>query len=170
VSLADGTSLKNAMPGATVALTQVANRFAGTDSEGRALLYAPAVLATGSTFSHFDISHTPNALMEPSISQDLDGNVRLDLTPALYQDLGWNVNTGTAKTRDGRCDTGVPVFDADVVGLVGGANLQAADALCRVSVKSKTGVSACLAPFVDRLRTLGAIPASAEAAVRKCSL
>lgn len=170
VSQADGDVLKGGIPGATVALAEVEGSYAGTDAEGRALLYAPAVLATGSTFSHFDISHSPNALMEPSINQDLDGNVRLDLTPALYQDLGWSVNTGTAMTRSGKCDTGVPVFDADVVGMIGGANLQAADALCRSTVKSKTGVAACLAPFISSLRAMGAIPASAEASLRKCSL
>src|SRR5690606_1806487 len=169
VSQADGVTLK-AAAGSTVALEEVEGSYAGTDDQGRAKLYSPAVLATGSTFSHFDISHSPNALMEPSINQDLDGNLRLDLTPALFEDLGWTVNEGMAKTRGGRCDTGVPVFDADVVGLIGGANLQAADSLCRSSVKSKVGVSACLAPFIATLRSVDAIPASAEASLRRCSL
>ena len=170
VSQADGATLKAGIPGATVALAEVAGSFAGTDDEGRALMYAPATLAQGSTFSHFDISHSPNALMEPSINQDLDGNLRLDLTPALYQDLGWTVNAGNARTRGGRCDTGVPVFDADVPGLIGGANLQAADAMCRSSVKSRTGNSTCMAPFIAAARAAGTIPASAEASLRKCSL
>lgn len=170
VSQADGATLKAGIPGATLALEEDANAFAGTDNEGRALLYAPAVLAQGSSFSHFDVSHSPNAIMEPSINQDLDANLRLDLTPALFQDLGWVLNDGTAKTRGKRCDTGVPVFDAEVPGLIGGANLQAADALCRSTVKSKVGVSACLAPFIAAARAVGAIPASAEASLRRCSL
>src|SRR5690606_32678833 len=53
VSLADGDALKAGIPGANVALQQVAGSYAGTDSNGRALLYSPAALATGSSFSHF---------------------------------------------------------------------------------------------------------------------
>lgn len=170
VSQADGNALKAALPGATVAMEEVEGSFAGTDDQGRALLYSPATLAQGSSFSHFDVSHSPNALMEPSINQDLDGTLRLDLTPALYQDLGWQVNTGTAKTRGGRCDTRVPVLDADVPGLMGGANLQAADAMCRSSVRNKARTSACLAPFIAAARAAGTIPASAEGSVLRCSL
>ncbi|MEN1972760.1 PA domain-containing protein [Luteimonas sp. MJ204] len=170
VSLADGTLLKGGIPGATLALEEDESAFAGTDDSGRALMYAPAVLAQGSTFSHFDVSHSPNALMEPSINQDLDGSLRVDLSPALYSDLGWGLNDSTAKTRGGRCDTGVPVLDADVPGLIGGAKLQAADALCRSTVKAKTGVAACLAPFIASLRAVDAIPASAESTLRRCSL
>src|SRR5690606_36079406 len=129
VSQADGATLKAGIPGVTLALSQVDGSFAGTDEAGRVLLYSPATLAQGSTFSHFDTSLTPNALMEPSINQDLDSNFRLDLTPALYQDLGWTVNAGGATTNGGTCNTGVPVLEG--VGLIGGANLQAADALCR---------------------------------------
>ncbi|WP_233348209.1 MULTISPECIES: PA domain-containing protein [unclassified Luteimonas] len=170
VSQADGVTIKAGIPGVNVTLAQVPGRFAGSDIAGRARLYSPTVLAQGSTFSHFDISHVPNALMEPSINQDLDGNLRLDLTPALYADMGWTLNDGNATTHGGRCDTGVPVFDAEVVGMVGGANLQAAEAMCRSTVKAKAGVAACLAPFVAKLRSVGAIPASAEASLRKCSL
>lgn len=169
VSQADGAILK-AAAGSTVALAEIEGSYAGTDDQGRALMYSPATLAQGSTFSHFDVSHSPNALMEPSINQDLDGNLRLDLTPALYQDLGWTLNEGTARTRNGRCDTGVPVFDADVVGLVGGANLQAADSMCRSTVKSRLGVQTCLAPFISTLRSIDAIPASAETSLFKCTL
>ncbi len=168
VSQADGATLKAGIPGATVALAEVAGSFAGTDDEGRALMYAPATLAQGSTFSHFDISHSPNALMEPSINQDLDGNLRLDLTPALYEDLGWVVNSGNATTNGGTCNTGVPVTEG--VGLIGGANLQAADALCRNAHGSGTSAyRSCIAPFVTRLRDLGFVPKSKASAVTLCT-
>ncbi|MBB1473411.1 serine protease [Luteimonas sp. MC1782] len=170
VALSAGNAIKAVLPNANAALQAVPGSFAGSDTQGRARLYSPAVLATGSTFSHFDVSHAPNALMEPSINQDLDGNLRLDLTPALYSDMGWTLNQGNAATRNGRCDTGVPVFDADVIGLVGGANLQAAAAMCSSTIKNKAGLASCLAPFVAKLRSVGAIPASAEASLRKCSL
>ena len=167
VSQADGATLK-AAAGSTVSLQEIEGTYAGTDGQGRAKLYSPATLATGSTFSHFDISHSPNALMEPSINQDLDGNLRLDLTPALYEDLGWTVNSGNATTRGGTCDTGVPVLEAP--GLIGGANLQAADALCRDAHGGGTAAyRSCVAPFVDHLRELGFVPRSRATAVTLCT-
>ena len=167
VSQADGVTLK-AAAGSTVALEEVEGSYAGTDDQGRARLYSPATLATGSTFSHFDISHTPNALMEPSINQDLDGNLRLDLTPALYEDLGWELNDGTATTNGGTCNTGVPVLEAP--GLIGGANLQAADALCRDTHGSgNAAYRSCVAPFVNQLRELGFIPKTRASAVTLCT-
>src|SRR5690606_11840691 len=54
VSQADGATLKAGIPGVTLALSQVDGSFAGTDDAGRVLLYSPATLAQGSTFSHFD--------------------------------------------------------------------------------------------------------------------
>lgn len=167
VSQADGAILKAAV-GSTIALEEVEGSFAGTDAQGRPLLYSPATLATGSTFSHFDVSHSPNALMEPSINQDLDGNLRLDLTTALYQDLGWTVNSGTATTNGGTCNTGIPVVEG--AGLIGGANLQAADALCRDAHGSGTaGYRSCVAPFVNQLRELGFVPKSKASAVTLCT-
>lgn len=168
VSLADGNTLKAGIPGATVALQQVNGQYAGTDASARALLYSPTVLAQGSSFSHFDISHSPNALMEPSINQDLDSNLRLDMTPALYQDLGWELNPGNATTNGGACNTGVPAVESP--GLIGGANLQAADALCRDTHGGGTaGYRACIAPFVNRLRDLGFVPKSRASAVTLCT-
>jgi hypothetical protein len=168
VSQADGNALKAGIPGASVALQQIAGAYAGTDSSGRALVYAPAVLATGSSFSHFDVSHSPNALMEPSINQDLDGNLRLDLTPALYEDLGWVLNAGNGTTNGGTCNTGVPAVE--MPGLIGGANLQAADALCRdVHGSGNAAYRSCIAPFVSKLRDLGFVPKSKASAVTLCT-
>lgn len=168
VSQADGAALKAGIPGATLALVEVPNAFAGTDDSGRALLYSPATLATGSSFSHFDTSHSPNALMEPAINQDLDGTVRLDLTPALYQDLGWMVNEGNATTNGGSCDTGIPALQEP--GLIGGAKLQAADAMCRDTYGSGTaGYRGCIAPFVTQLRELGFVPKSKASALTLCT-
>ena len=54
-------------------------------------LYAPAVVAPGSSGSHWDVSATPNLLMEPFINSDLRAIDTLDLTPALMQDIGWTL-------------------------------------------------------------------------------
>ena len=61
---------------------------AGADEEGRVLLYTPKPVQPGSTHSHFDISASPNLLMEPSISSDLE-IFDVDLTPFALWDMGW---------------------------------------------------------------------------------
>src|SRR5262249_38679140 len=43
--------------------------------------------ASGSSVSHWDVSLTPNALMEPAINNDLHDNP--DLTPFHFRDIGW---------------------------------------------------------------------------------
>lgn len=65
------------------------DNLAGADENGLVQLYAPNPVQPGSSKSHFDTSATPNLLMEPSITSDLDSVIDLDLTPALFQDLGW---------------------------------------------------------------------------------
>jgi hypothetical protein len=37
------------------------------------------------------VSLTPNALMEPFINDDLNAADTVDLTPALFKDVGWTL-------------------------------------------------------------------------------
>lgn len=66
-------------------------RKAGADTLGRPLLYTPNPLVFGSSVSHWDVSASPNLLMEPNISADLTISLvpPLDLTVPLLKDLGW---------------------------------------------------------------------------------
>lgn len=57
--------------------------------QGFVRLYAPTVVALGSSISHWDVSANPNLLMEPFITNTLRAADTLDLTPALFEDLGW---------------------------------------------------------------------------------
>ena len=107
--------------------------------------------------------------MEPSINADLDGNLRVDLTPALFTDDGWMLNAGNAQTRNGRCDTGVPVIEQP--GVIVGANLQAADNLCRATVgNSKFAYKGCIDAVRPASARLDLIPPSAEPAFKLCTL
>ncbi len=65
------------------------DRLAGANDDGLVLLYAPNPVQPGSSKSHFDTSASPNLLMEPSITSTLDAANDLDLTPALFDDIGW---------------------------------------------------------------------------------
>lgn len=87
--LAGNEIKKRIIPGVRGNLQAKPGQFAGTDTSGRPFLYAPNPVAGGSSFSHFDTLLTPNALMEPFINDDLNAAVDLDLTPALFKDLGW---------------------------------------------------------------------------------
>lgn len=98
VTLADGTRLKSALQtrsrtasGVIGALSRSATRFAGTDNQGRALLYTPATFSPGSSVSHYTTDATRNQLMEPAISADLSHSptLPLDLTFELLKDIGW---------------------------------------------------------------------------------
>ena len=92
ITQAAGNVIKKSLPlGAQGGLVAKPGQFSGTDSSGRVRLYAPNPVAGGSSFSHFDTSLTPNALMEPFINDSLNSAVELDLTPALFEDLGWTL-------------------------------------------------------------------------------
>jgi hypothetical protein len=85
----DGNAIKTALGTGPVNLTLGIDPvlMAGADNAGRPLMYTPATYASGSTVSHWDVSLTPNALMEPNINQDLHSSV--DLTRNLLWDIGW---------------------------------------------------------------------------------
>ena len=89
MSQADGNTLKTAMVGGPVNVTLRLSptQRAGTQPSGRVRMYAPNPFQGGSSVSHFDVSATPNLLMEPAINPDLTSSV--DLTEALFRDIGW---------------------------------------------------------------------------------
>lgn len=64
---------------------------AGADASGRARLYAPSLVAPGSSVSHFDTVAFKNLLMEPAINGDLTHKLKApdDLTLELLRDVGW---------------------------------------------------------------------------------
>lgn len=150
VSQADGSALKAASPGASVAFFTDPSRLAGT-SQGYVRLYAPAVVALGSSISHFDTVARPNLLMEPFINADLRASHSLDLSAALMQDIGWTIET----FRYGNCDSGVPSVVAD------GTMLQA----CTIGVKNRGQVLDCTRKLTAGLVAKGLLnPVQAQAA------
>jgi hypothetical protein len=64
---------------------------AGADALGRARVYAPFPVASGSSISHYDTVASRNLLMEPAINSDLTHNLKApsDLTYELMRDIGW---------------------------------------------------------------------------------
>ena len=103
ISTADGRAIKAALPNVGVEMFVDPTRLAGT-AEGYVRLYAPTVVAPGSSISHYDTVASPNLLMEPFITTDLRSARNLDLPPSLMQDIGWQIET----LKIGHCNTGVP--------------------------------------------------------------
>lgn len=98
VTQTDGARLKEALQrrsrtrsGVVASLGLNTTRLAGTDAQGRILLYTPSIYSPGSTVSHYTTEAKPNQLMEPSINDDLTHEVTppRDLTYPLLQDIGW---------------------------------------------------------------------------------
>lgn len=97
ISQADGNLLKaNLGSGVQATLRLHPTQRAGTHPNGRVRMYSPNPLQSGSSVSHFDVTTTPNLLMEPAINADLTSSI--DLTRELFEDIGWFPST-----------TGVPV-------------------------------------------------------------
>jgi hypothetical protein len=89
ISQADATTLKSYIAGGVnVTVKKHPTALAGVDASNRPLMYTPTTFASGSSVSHWDVTLTPNALMEPFINTDLHTSV--DLTLPLLQDIGWN--------------------------------------------------------------------------------
>lgn len=89
ITQADGNAIKAQLLNGPVNVTMNLDPVlqAGADVAGRPQMYTPATFASGSSVSHFDVTLTPNALMEPAINVDLhDGT---DLTLPLLWDIGW---------------------------------------------------------------------------------
>jgi hypothetical protein len=150
VSQADGIKLKANAAGLTLGLAFGTN-LAGTDAAGNVQIYAPTVLAQGSSFSHYDTRLAPNALMEFAISADLAGQLELDLTPALFKDEGWQLNEGTQNLL--ACDTGVPTWIPG--GIVIGANVLA-------NAKTIAGAAPTVGDYRSGIHTYAANLANAQ--------
>ncbi len=91
ITLADGNAIKADLPGVSIDLSFDPTRFAGANADGLVRLFAPSPVQPGSSFSHWDTSAAPNLLMEPSITDTLTSAVNVDLTVALYADIGWGI-------------------------------------------------------------------------------
>jgi hypothetical protein len=111
ITLADGNSIKTqlgmaqtVMATMTVDNTSLSGTYPGT---GRVLVYTPNPLEEGSSVSHWDVSATPNLLMEPAINSDLHDSV--DLTRYAFEDIGWFIPRATASPS-------IPVARTELMG------------------------------------------------------
>jgi hypothetical protein len=163
VSQVDGNKLKANLAGLTGAVG-TGTGLAGTDTQGNVQLYAPTVLAQGSSFSHYDTRLTPNAIMEYAISQDLVGQIDVDLTPALFQDIGWGLNRTSQKLLT--CDTGIPTLVPG--GVIIGANVIANAQILAGAAASVGDYRTAVHAYAGQLATDGLITAGQATSLNAC--
>ena len=179
----DGNMLKANLAGLNATLLLDMTVRAGADpAGGRALLYTPNPVASGSTISHWDTSAFPNQLMEPNINRDLTHNVSppSDLTLPLMRDIGWfpdadldgvaddidceaNSNFAPTVVIDG-CDSGVPntFFSSGctISDLIGHAAANA---------KNHGDFVSAVAHLLNDLRKSGVITGAQKGAIQSCA-
>jgi hypothetical protein len=158
ISAADGAAIKAALPGVNVEYFSDASRLAGT-AGGFVRLYAPTVVAPGSSISHYDVVASPNLLMEPAITTDLRSARNLDLTPALMQDVGWKIET----LKIGACDTGVPSV------LANGELLHASVDSCKASSGNQGQFVSCMNKVTNDAKARGWITGAQHAGITSCT-
>ena len=165
VSQADGTAIRSNLPGVTVNGVQPdAVLLAGADAGGRVRLYAPITVAPGSTFSHFDTAVTPNAVMEPFITDTLNAQIDLDMTPFQMQDIGWQLTQGSARFRG--CRIGIEAVDD--TGIILGAHAVSQIELCYDSNRSLADAKACVIRQANALRNAGLINLTQAGSMMRC--
>lgn len=156
---ADGESLKTGLP----ALAEICNdpiRTLGSDEQGRPRLYAPPAFAGGSSLSHWDVTSTPNALMEPFNSADLQASRNVDLAPWLFNDIGWRLENLVI----GSCDTGHPSVSR------GGDLLKVAIDECLAGAHDRWSFRSCVNQLANDLKFHKLISAAQASAIKACAV
>ena len=157
VTQAAGASFKANLP-LTVTYVVDATKWQGADDLGRPRLFMPNPVQSGSSGSHYDNNAMPNLLMEPAINDSLRSYYNLDITPALLKDIGWQLNTASAKIGSpsvADCDTGVAGTPSG--GLFVGGTIQANNELCLVTAQTRGGYYSCMDAARDRMVSSGVI-------------
>jgi hypothetical protein len=91
ISQQDGAKLRTSAGTFTTISFLDLQRRAGTDLFGRPQLFAPTANIVGSSVSHWNVTASPNLLMEPFAQGDESITLRAptDLTLSLFKDIGW---------------------------------------------------------------------------------
>jgi hypothetical protein len=158
IGFADGNAIVAGSPGAVAAFYVDTTRLAGT-TDGYVRLYAPRTVSIGSSISHYDVTASPNLLMEPSITGSLRATENLDLTPALMQDIGWQLET----LKVGDCDTGV------VNALPNGQMLHVGVESCAAGARNKGQFTACVNQLTNAAKAAGLLTGRQHAAITTCT-
>lgn len=147
------------VPGAG-GLVVSATRLAGTDASGRVRLYAPLPFTPGSSISHFDTIAEPSLLMEPAITPALEASHNVDLTAALFKDIGWKTEISLANCGAGSGSPGV-----DVTGEIYAAPVF----YCAIGAKNNGQAQSCSTQYLNTLKDAGIISGGTKGTLTSCA-
>jgi pre-peptidase len=102
--------------------------------------------------------------MEYAISQDLRGEIDLDLTPALFDDIGWGIDRGNQFLLS--CDTGIPKLVPG--GMVIGANVIANAKIIAGNADDVGAYRAGVTAYAAQLAADGLITAGQASSLNAC--
>lgn len=180
ISQADGNALKANLPlTATVGLDP--NLLSGAAATGEVKLYAPPVVALGSSISHWDTTATPSLLMEPFITAGLIGATTTDLTPWQLADIGWTLmdgdGDGVADVEDAcptsdlsptvvidGCDSGV-----DNTLFASGCTISDLVGVCAAAAGNHGQFVSCVAQLGNELKSQGIISGKEKGRIQSCA-
>ena len=145
---------------ATGGLAASPTRLAGADASGKVRLYAPTVVALGSSISHFDTAAEPSLLMEPAITPLLEASHNVDLTAALFEDIGWKTELSLVG-----CGAGSGSKAVDVTGEVYAAPIFT----CADNASTKGGFQSCAVQHLSSLRNAGIISGATKGNLGVCA-
>ena len=169
VPQAAGTSFKANLP-MTVTYVVDATKWQGADDLGRPRLFMPNPVQSGSSGSHYDNNAMPNLLMEPAINDSLRSYYNLDITPHLLKDIGWQLNTASAKIGSPNvpdCDTGLSGTPSG--GLFVAGTIQASNELCLISAQTRGAYYSCMDAARDRMVAAGVLTSLQGNKVMMCA-
>lgn len=178
ISLRNANRIKALMGSQTVNVTlgTRADVLDGADQFNRPYIYAPEPLRSGSTLSHFDISATPNVLMEPAINADLTHDV--GLTREQMVDIGWFTDLdGVPDGKDsciGSSQSATVVIDgcdSGVNNTVFTNGCRVSDLIndCQVGASNHGGFVSCVAHLTNDLKKAGIISGSQKGSIQSCA-
>ncbi len=145
---------------ATGGLAGSANKLAGADAQGRVRLYAPPTYEPGSSISHYDTAASPNLLMEPAITSTLAASRNVDLTAALFEDIGWKTELSVAGCGSG---SNAPAT------LVSGVYLASPVFACANNAKNKGAFQSCSTQYFNALKQAGVISDAYKGTFSSCT-
>lgn len=159
IGTAAGDALIGAGTSQSTGFVQSATRMAGADANGFVRIYAPNPAAPGSSGSHFDVVAEPSLLMEPADTPELRASLNIDLTAALFEDIGWK----TQLTMPG-CGpvAGAPAVDA------AGNHHAGRIFLCADAATNKGRFQSCVAQHLGALVGGGVIGGSTKGQLGSC--
>lgn len=169
VTQGTGASFKANAP-LTVSYLVDATKWQGADDLGRPRLFMPNPVQGGSSGSHYDSNAMPNLLMEPAINDSLRSYYDLDITPHLLKDIGWQLNTASAKIGSpsvADCDTGVSGTPAG--GLFVAGTIQASNELCLVTAQTRSQYYSCMDAARDRMVSAGVLTSTQGGKMMTCA-